>query len=563
MMLLSSSALVAQQKRIAVLEFTNEAGLSSFEVETLADDVRGAALILARSGYVVMTRESMMMMLPPGMDLARCSEGQCEVEAGQKVGADLVVSGRVGRFDGGLVVRIKLFDTRTAALLGQEKASGMNATALSAELGGIAHRLFLRISDGSRGAPGNSNPVATFSAVPSTGSAARPVISGGPVTEAVGNVTVTAKPKGRVRLGITDPSGKKTASGSPYQDPRAKVGLWSVAATADGYEGMKQSFRVRPDEATAINLDLKRLGGMSITGPAGARVEVTGPGGFTDERGLPWRAQGLASGRYRVEVSRAGYVSFATDVRVQAGKTAEVETRLLKEGEDAPPAQRRAPEAPRKPQEIYGKDFEFRLSLGASELPAGLLAMDTGDIVGPRFACDEWPTSGCPTEVLSISGAEGDATTLGVIAQFTILFGDFGFAIGTALSYAGDLSIATDVEAVEDYDHLPQLEAGVPGTIKSALAWDLTTEMVYRMRLGRFHLGVQAGIGMGVNAATVDFYSDSYDHDVELVDLAFLLPLRATLDFYASESVFLFAMGTYMPLPNGRLMGTGGLGIAF
>ena len=120
-----SAQLRAAPRRIAVLEFTNEAGLSSFEVETLADDVREAALVLPRGSFIVMTRESMMAMLPPGTDLSKCTEAECEVDAGRKVGADLVVAGTVGRFDEKLLVRLKLFDTASAALLGQRSAEGL------------------------------------------------------------------------------------------------------------------------------------------------------------------------------------------------------------------------------------------------------------------------------------------------------------------------------------------------------------------------------------------------------------------------------------------------------
>jgi hypothetical protein len=131
-----------KQRMIAVLEFTNEAALSGFEVEALSDDVRGAALVLPRDRYIVMTRESMMMMLPPGTDLAQCSEGQCEVEAGRKVGADLVAAGRIGKFADELEVRVKLFDTHSAALLGQVSATGKDLKGLRRELVPAVEELF-------------------------------------------------------------------------------------------------------------------------------------------------------------------------------------------------------------------------------------------------------------------------------------------------------------------------------------------------------------------------------------------------------------------------------------
>jgi len=77
----------AAEQRIAVLDFEDSAGLSEFELNALTDDVRGAALVLASAGYLVMNRESMMALLPPGTDLRKvCSESSCETEAGAMLG---------------------------------------------------------------------------------------------------------------------------------------------------------------------------------------------------------------------------------------------------------------------------------------------------------------------------------------------------------------------------------------------------------------------------------------------------------------------------------------------
>lgn len=110
------------RKRVAVLEFTNEAGLKEKEAEQLADDVRGAALLLPRDRYLVMTRESILVLLPPGRSFQECVGGQCEVEAGRLVGADLVVAGTVRRFAGDYIVTLKLFDTHAGPFRGRGSA---------------------------------------------------------------------------------------------------------------------------------------------------------------------------------------------------------------------------------------------------------------------------------------------------------------------------------------------------------------------------------------------------------------------------------------------------------
>jgi len=71
---------------------------------------------------------------------------------------------------------------------------------------------------------------------------------------------------------------------------------------------------------------------LRVTGePAGAAVKVTGPGGFKDDGGLPWEAEGLRSGSYHVDVSRAGYATDARDVEVGPGQTATAAVKLPKE----------------------------------------------------------------------------------------------------------------------------------------------------------------------------------------------------------------------------------------
>ena len=134
--------LTAAEQRIAVLDFEDSAGLSAFELDALTDDVRGAALVLAPA-YIVMNRESMMALVPPGTDLRKvCSESSCETEAGAMLGADLLVTGSVGRFAGDLEVRLKLFDTAKASSLGQVKANGADLKAVRFSLVSEARRLF-------------------------------------------------------------------------------------------------------------------------------------------------------------------------------------------------------------------------------------------------------------------------------------------------------------------------------------------------------------------------------------------------------------------------------------
>jgi len=110
-------------------------------------------------------------------------------------------------------------------------------------------------------------------------------------------------------------------------------GRWKVTARAAGYQEETREVDVPADDMVLAKLELKLLGGLTVTGtPEGAQVTVTGPGlpGGRDEGGLPWEAAGLASGAYRVKVARTGYRDFDETVQVEPGRAAEVKVALQK-----------------------------------------------------------------------------------------------------------------------------------------------------------------------------------------------------------------------------------------
>ena len=149
--LVFSSAANASPHRIAVLDFRNPAGLSGQEVQYLSTVVRAASLTLPAERYLVLTRENIFQMLPPGADYATCTEAKCEVEFGRRVGADLVVSGDIVRFGRDLKVTIVLHATDTAALQATESASAPSVEALEQPVRAAAERIFASLG-GARGA---------------------------------------------------------------------------------------------------------------------------------------------------------------------------------------------------------------------------------------------------------------------------------------------------------------------------------------------------------------------------------------------------------------------------
>jgi TolB-like protein len=111
-----------KKKRIAVLDFRNPAGLKNQEIDYLTDLIRGVARdALPRHQYILMTKENIQDMLPPGKNLAEC-EGECEVETGRAIGADYLVTGEVLSFGGQLRLSMKLYDVTTGDLLSSKRA---------------------------------------------------------------------------------------------------------------------------------------------------------------------------------------------------------------------------------------------------------------------------------------------------------------------------------------------------------------------------------------------------------------------------------------------------------
>jgi hypothetical protein len=119
--LLLGSADVADAKRVAVLEFENQ--VAGLDRVYFSDAVR-AAISRMRPDLRLLTRENITEVLAAqGKTLAEC-EGECEVETGRLLGADLVVSGRITSVGSRLKLTLRLHETRTGTLTGTAQASG-------------------------------------------------------------------------------------------------------------------------------------------------------------------------------------------------------------------------------------------------------------------------------------------------------------------------------------------------------------------------------------------------------------------------------------------------------
>ena len=133
----------AYAERLAVLAFGGDGSLDDAQLAFLADEVRSAALdTLDRAQWTVITRENMLVLLETNAeDLAAC-EGQCEVETGQLIGADVVVAGDLVKMGSQYRVRLKAYDTTSGELISSEKVESGDIDGVVDQLAHTCGKLF-------------------------------------------------------------------------------------------------------------------------------------------------------------------------------------------------------------------------------------------------------------------------------------------------------------------------------------------------------------------------------------------------------------------------------------
>ena len=134
-------------QRVAVLELTNHAPqqVTSEEVKYLTNEMRIIASYLPRSRYLVLTKESLEVLIDPDLKLEDCV-GSCEVEVGRLVGAKWIITGEVMRFGESLRVSLKLHQTETGQFLKGVSLKGKTVEELEKELHQSALSLMKNVS---------------------------------------------------------------------------------------------------------------------------------------------------------------------------------------------------------------------------------------------------------------------------------------------------------------------------------------------------------------------------------------------------------------------------------
>src|SRR5437016_10785117 len=133
----------AATRIVSVLELRNKQQLRDgpgIDAGYVADRLRAEVLGAGIDARVI-SRENMLVLLQAqGKQLADC-EGECEVETGRRIGADLVVSGEILRVGESLKASIRLHETRSGTLVAAATAAGSTAEELDSRLGSAVRQL--------------------------------------------------------------------------------------------------------------------------------------------------------------------------------------------------------------------------------------------------------------------------------------------------------------------------------------------------------------------------------------------------------------------------------------
>ena len=309
--------LSAEPKRVAVLELRNDAGITESEAYYLTDKVRDAASrVLASRGFLVITRESLQELLPPGTDLAKCATGQCEVEIGRNIGADYIVTGEIIKFAGEFRANLKAHHSRSGAFLGAESCEGLNLKDLERSIANSSLLLFNKVLAHAGMGVGTITP---------------PPVSGGKIGESpTGGWEVPTASQVVVRFESDPPGAVVMVDGQLkcQQTPCGKAinaGSATISMQTERYQPRQEIVEIKPG-MPPLNWKLTpNFGWLSVTSnPSGLSVKINGAASGT----TPLADKTLDPGSYEVLVSDPHYYDQGERLSLSAGERKSVSVTL-------------------------------------------------------------------------------------------------------------------------------------------------------------------------------------------------------------------------------------------
>jgi hypothetical protein len=257
----------------AVLELRNKlegADRNLVDAAFLTDLVRQQALEAAPS-IRLMTRENVLLILEAsGRKLDEC-EGECEVDTGRRLGADVVVTGELLRFGTGFRANLRLHDTHSAQLLSAAVASGATAEALEKDLSRAVAKLVIPLA----GAPRPPEPPVAEHAIGL-------YLTGG--YGALGNENKTPRSLSGLLITVTNVSGNGASFGigARYYPARWLMldGAWVInalsskvdTAASDGNTNTGDNALTASAIAASANYVLRALPSLRLFGGVGGQL---------------------------------------------------------------------------------------------------------------------------------------------------------------------------------------------------------------------------------------------------------------------------------------------------
>ena len=293
----------APGRTVAVLEFESQlAPGESVDRVYFSDKVRGE---IARNlpAARVMTRENVVQLLTAsGKKLEDCV-GECEVETGRMLGADLVVSGRLTKVGTRFKLSLRLHATADGTLVSTATASGETVDKLDdAGADAVADLLSpIAVPAAPRAAAAaQAGPPPALLIVESVPAGARVLVDGHERGAAPLSIEGLAPGTHRLRLELPD------------------------------YQAAEQDTQVQAAKTARERVTLQRLRGrLSVQSAQAARCSAGGQEHAIDEGGL--EVFDVPVGTWEVRCSASGYETFTESVTVKSGQTSAVRARLERE----------------------------------------------------------------------------------------------------------------------------------------------------------------------------------------------------------------------------------------
>jgi hypothetical protein len=129
------------ESRVAILNLKNEAGLKTVEIGFLSDVVREVfSKVKQKNQFHIMTRENINALLDKPLE--ECiSENECEITLGRNLQAQILVTGDVLKIGDKYRFFLRIYDVKSAKLLGSESGRAINIDELEKEIKSASVRL--------------------------------------------------------------------------------------------------------------------------------------------------------------------------------------------------------------------------------------------------------------------------------------------------------------------------------------------------------------------------------------------------------------------------------------